>query len=107
VAANDSKVEVVEQADRLVLTNMEEIDDPIWLVGLAVTQGLRSREEFVSMGSIVNGQNPGRQNDRERIFYNPGGMGIEDVVAAVRVYRNARERGIGLELELWHEPLWT
>jgi 2,3-diaminopropionate biosynthesis protein SbnB len=107
VAANDSKLEVVAQADRLVLTNMEEFDNPIWLVGLAIAKGLRSREEFVSMGSIITGQNPGRQNDRERIFYNPGGMGIEDVVAAYRVYRNAQQRGIGIELELWHEPLWT
>jgi 2,3-diaminopropionate biosynthesis protein SbnB len=107
VAANDSKMEVVAQADKLVLTNMEELDDPIWLVGLAVAKGVRSREEFVSMGSIIIGQNPGRENDRERIFYNPGGMGIEDVVAADRVFRNARDRGIGIELELWHEPLWT
>ena len=107
VAANDSKIEVVVQADKLVLTNMEELDNPIWLVGLAVDKGLRSREDFVSMGSIIIGQNPGRQNDRERIFYNPGGMGIEDVVAADRVYRNAQDRGMGVELELWHEPLWT
>ena len=107
VAANDSKIEVVVQADKLVLTNMEELDNPIWLVGLAVDKGLRSREEFASMGSIIIGQNPGRQNDRERIFYNPGGMGIEDVVAACRVYRNAQDQGRGAELELWHEPLWT
>ena len=107
VAANDSKLEVVVQADKLVLTNMEELDNPIWLVGLAVAKGLRSREDFVSMGSIIIGQNPGRQNDRERIFYNPGGMGIEDVVAAYRVYRNAQDQGMGVELELWHEPLWT
>ena len=107
VAANDSKIEVVVQADKLVLTNMEELDNPIWLAGLAVDKGLRSREEFASMGSIIIGQNPGRRNDRERIFYNPGGMGIEDVVAAYRVYRNAQDRGMGIELELWHEPLWT
>ena len=107
VAANDSRIEVVVQADKLVLTNMEELDNPIWLVGLAVAKGLRSREDFVSMGSIIIGQNPGRQNDRERIFYNPGGMGIEDVVAADRVYRSAQDLGMGIELELWHEPLWT
>lgn len=106
VAANDSKMEVVAQADKLVLTNMEELDAPLWLVGLSIAQGVRSRKEFVSMGSIIIGQNPGRENDRERIFYNPGGMGIEDVVAAKRVYQNARARGIGVELELWHEPLW-
>ncbi len=107
VASNDSKMEVVAQADRLVMTNLHELDNPVWLPGLAVAEGVRSREEFVSLGSIITGQTPGRRNDRERIFFNPGGMGIEDVAAANLVYRNALERGIGKRLELWHEPLWT
>lgn len=106
VAANDSKPEVVTQADKLVLTNLEEIENPDWLPGYAVAQGLRSKEEFISLGSIIVGQNPGRENERERIFFNPGGMGIEDVVAASYVYRNALEQGIGIELELWRDPLW-
>jgi len=107
VAVNDSKMEVLLQADKLVLTNVGELDNPIWLVGLAVAEGLRSREDFISMGSIIVGQNAGRESARERIFFNPGGMGIEDVVAAHRVYQNARDRKIGKELELWHDPLWT
>ncbi len=107
VAANDSKIEVVVQADKLVLTNLEELENPVWLVGLAVRKGLRSREEFVSLGSIIIGRNAGRESAGERIFFNPGGMGIEDIAAASRVYRNAREQGVGIELELWREPLWT
>ena len=107
VAANDSKMDVLQQADKLVLTNMDELDNPIWVVGLAVTEGVRSRDSFVSLGSIILGQNPGREDPRERIFFNPGGMGIEDVVAAYRVYRTACARGLGKELELWHNPLWV
>ena len=106
VAANDSRLEVVAQADKLVLTNIEEIENPHWLPGYAVTKGIRSKDEFVSMGSILVGQNPGRESEQERIFYNPGGMGIEDIVAASRVYNNARERSAGKELELWRNPLW-
>jgi hypothetical protein len=34
-------------------------------------------------------------------------MGIEDLINAHRVYLEARRRGIGRELELWHEPLWA
>jgi ornithine cyclodeaminase len=106
VAANDSKMEVLLQADKLVLTNMEELDNPAWLVGLAIAGKLRSRERFVSMGSIILKRNPGRENPKERIFFNPGGMGIEDVAAAHQVYLNALNKGIGKELELWHDPLW-
>ncbi len=35
------------------------------------------------------------------------GMGIKDLINAHRVYHEARRRGIGQELELWHEPVWT
>jgi len=106
VAANDSKMEVLLQADKLVLTNMEELDNPNWLIGLAISKKLRSKEQFVSMGSIIEKQNPGRENPKERIFFNPGGMGIEDIAVAHRVYLSALKKGIGKELELWHDPLW-
>lgn len=107
VASNDSKPAVLAQADRLVLTNLEELDNPIWLIGWAIANGVQNRENFVSLGSIIAGKNPGRKNDRERIFFNPGGMGIEDVAAATQVFRKALELGLGQELELWKEPLWT
>lgn len=106
VAANDSKMEVLLQADKLVLTAMEELDNPAWLVGLAIAEKLLPREKFISMGSIIIGKNPGRENPKERIFLNPGGMGIEDVAAAHQVYLSALNKGIGKELELWHKPLW-
>lgn len=107
VASNDSQVEVVLAADKLVVTNREEINEPNWLIGFVCAQGLRSKDDFVEMGEIINGKRPGRENEKERIFYNPGGLAVEDVVAAYRVYQQAVARGIGLELELWHEPIWV
>lgn len=107
VASNDSKLEVIAEADKLVLTNMEELENTTWLIGYAIAQGVRSEDEFISMGSIIVGKNPGRESELERVFYNPGGMGIEDVAAATMVYRKALEKSVGLELELWREPLWV
>ena len=34
------------------------------------------------------------------------GAGVININAH-RVYHEARRRGIGQELELWHEPIWT
>ena len=56
---------------------------------------------------LVDVQLPGRTREDECIFFSPLGMGIEDLINAHRVYQEARRRGIGQELELWHEPLWT
>ena len=34
-----------------------------------------------------------------------GGMPVEDVAWGTYVYRNAIERGIGVKLNLWDEPV--
>lgn len=50
---------------------------------------------------IVGGSKPGRENDREIIYFDPVGMGCEDVAVAARVYRNALKEGKGIKLRLW------
>ena len=51
------------------------------------------------------GAAPGRQNDEEIIMLSVGGMPVEDVAWGTYVYRNAIERGIGVKLNLWEEPV--
>ena len=36
-----------------------------------------------------------------------GGLDMVQTSDAHRVYHEARRRGIGQELELWHEPHWA
>jgi ornithine cyclodeaminase len=52
----------------------------------------------------VNGKKKGRENDKERIYFNSVGMGIEDVAVAKRIYDRAKEKGIGQSLNLWNSP---
>jgi ornithine cyclodeaminase len=72
-----------------------------------VAEGFIEPDDLMEIGAIVNGRLPGRVRDDERIFFSPLGMGIEDLINAHRVYQEAIRRGIGQELELWHEPLWS
>jgi ornithine cyclodeaminase len=72
-----------------------------------VAEGQIEPDDLLEIGAVVNGKQPGRVRDDERIFFSPLGMGIEDLINAHRVYLEARRRGIGQELELWHEPLWA
>jgi ornithine cyclodeaminase len=106
VSASDAKIEVVLQADKRVVTDRSATKTPTWLMGLICTQGLLSEDDLTEMGEIVNGKRPGRENNRERIYYNPTGLGVEDVIAANRVYQQAVAKGIGQELELWRDPIW-
>jgi N-[(2S)-2-amino-2-carboxyethyl]-L-glutamate dehydrogenase len=60
-----------------------------------------------NLGEIILGAKPGRGSDKERIFFNPIGMGIHDLSEAHRVYQNALRLGIGTRLPLWDHPVFS
>ncbi len=113
--------EAMEQPDvRKVLDSIglyeawyEEIPKPghnhIPLIGVRcmdmIDQGLMQAEALEDLGEIVAGKTPGRTNEEEIVMMSVGGMPIEDVAWATVVYRNAIERGIGVKLNLWDEPV--
>ena len=90
----------------------EEIPAPvhetvgIWGMHLVdrVNDGRMTRAQFEDLGEIIGGSAEGRRNDDEVIIFSVGGMPVEDVAWATRVYRNAIERGIGTPLNLWDTP---
>jgi ornithine cyclodeaminase/alanine dehydrogenase-like protein (mu-crystallin family) len=41
---------------------------------------------------------PGRENDREIVFFQSEGMGTQFAAVALKVYEKARENGLGQEL---------
>ena len=73
----------------------------------ALAAGVITREDVVELPDLVAGRHPGRTSDDQRIFSTPVGLAIEDVAAAARVYRRAEELGLGTELSLWRNPIWT
>lgn len=90
----------------------EEVPKPshhcIPLVGMRfmdmIAEGQMSKSELEDLGAIVSGESPARRNDDEIIIMSVGGMPVEDVAWATRVYRNALEKGIGIKLNLWDVP---
>jgi ornithine cyclodeaminase len=70
-----------------------------------VDEGRIQREQLEDLGKIVSGAAPGRQSDDEIIMLSVGGMPVEDVAWGTVLYRNALERGIGVKLNLWEQPL--
>lgn len=69
-----------------------------------VRDGRMRPEQFEDVGEIIRGMTPGRQNDDEIFIYSVGGMPVEDVAWATKVYRNAVRDGIGTKLTLWEKP---
>ena len=69
-----------------------------------VRDGRMRPEQFEDLGEIIQGKTPGRQSEDEIFIYSVGGMPVEDVAWATKVYRNAVRDGIGTTLKLWDEP---
>jgi len=107
LSVNDYTLDAVQACDRIVVDSKKQLQLEEAVLTDMVAEGLVNPDEIVELGAIVTGRQPGRRHDDERIFFSPLGMGIEDLINAHRVYQEARRRGIGQELELWHEPVWT
>ncbi|MCG9554777.1 tyramine oxidase subunit B [Vibrio sp. Isolate31] len=119
--ASCSLDEGMEQSDvRKVLDNTglyqawyEEVPKPahniIPLVGVRfmdmVEEGKLTLNDLQDLGAIVAGDTFARQNDDEIIILSVGGMPVEDVAWATKIYRNAVDKGIGVSLNLWDQPV--
>lgn len=64
-----------------------------------------SADQLEDFGKIIANQAPGRVNDDEIIIMSVGGMPVEDVAWATKIYRNALKKGIGTKLKLWDTPV--
>lgn len=67
-------------------------------------EGKISREDIIDIADIIEGKVPGRESEDDIIVYSVGGMPVEDVAWGTVLYRNAIEKGIGTELQLWKKP---
>ncbi|WP_084582303.1 tyramine oxidase subunit B [Sphingomonas azotifigens] len=70
-----------------------------------VDEGRIDPATLEDLGAIVAGATPGRRDEDEIILLSVGGMAVEDVAWGTIVYRNALARGIGIDLNLWDEPI--
>ena len=60
----------------------------------------KTPEPYADLGEIAAGKKPGRKSDDERTISINLGLALEDMATAILIYREAIERGIGLELPL-------
>ena len=70
-----------------------------------IHEGKMSADQLEDIGKIVAGDAPGRRDDDEIIIMSVGGMPVEDVAWGTVLYRNALAKGIGVKLNLWHDPV--
>jgi 2,3-diaminopropionate biosynthesis protein SbnB len=102
----EEEFEVVSNSDRVVVDGIEHVlhrETPV--IALMIEQGKIRREDVLEIGAIVCGDQPGRMNAGQRIFFSPIGMAIEDVCLCHKVYQLARDKGVGTTLGLFGRDL--
>lgn len=68
---------------------------------LAIEDGVITADHIhATIGEVVLGLEPGRTSEEEVTFFKSVGMAVQDASTALRVYSLAKERGIGVEVEL-------
>ncbi len=55
---------------------------------------------YAELSELIAGQKPGRQNNQERMLAMNLGLAMDDMAVAPEIYRRARERGLGIMLDL-------
>jgi ornithine cyclodeaminase/alanine dehydrogenase len=57
-------------------------------------------EPYADLGEIVGGLKPGRESSKERTMSINLGLALDDMATAIRIYKLAKTKGIGVELPL-------
>jgi alanine dehydrogenase len=99
-------------------SDKHEIDPRLYAASLAVVDSLEQAAEIgdlhhaleagavtrehvhASLGEILAGTKPGRTDEQSIALFDSTGMGLQDVAAAVAIYRRALEAGAGTRLSL-------
>lgn len=64
-------------------------------------------EEITEISQLATKEKPGRQDEDGWITCMTMGMGMQDIIVANKLYKNAMEKGLGTKLTYWENPLWV
>ncbi len=106
VGSHECEFEAILAFDKRVVDDWQAIRHRgVESLAIMFEEGLiDDRAIYAEIGQLVSGSKKGRESDRESIYLNTVGMGIEDVAVADKVYKKALEMGLGQKLKLWNEP---
>jgi len=93
--------ETVERADLIAADSVEQAKIEAGDLILAFGANAKRWEGVRELSAIVAGTTPGRTNRDQITLFKSGGIAIEDIVVAGRVYELARERHIGREVPMF------
>lgn len=107
VGSHECEFDVIESADKVVVDDWEELKHRgVESISIMYEQGLIDDAHIhAHLGEVVNKVKTGRTDEKEFIYFNSVGLGIQDVALASIVYQRAKKENIGKKLNLWGEKV--
>ena len=87
------------RADKLFVDSLDQAPIEAGDIAAAVDKGLLSWSRLTELRYAVCGAISGRDNEGQIVYAKLMGTGVADVAAAKLAYDNARERGLGTEMD--------
>lgn len=66
--------------------------------------GQLDSNEIVELGEVIKGDRICRENETDSVFFVTLGICATDTANSYRIYKNAKEKGLGTEVKLWSNP---
>jgi alanine dehydrogenase len=92
--------EVYARADKWVTDIMSQALVSGEIIDALAARAISEKSLYATLDEIVVGKKKGRENETEITIYKSTGMAIQDVATARKVYEKAKEKGVGLEVEI-------
>ena len=107
LSKSEVDVETIRRASIIAVDSIEQSRVEAGDLMPAIERGVIRWESLTELGRIVAGLDPGRTSDDQITLFKSNGIALEDISTALRVYRLARERGVGQSVDLWSSSTQT
>lgn len=92
--------DVLGRADRLVCDNKVQCYRLGELHHALKAQVISENTDITELGQLTSGSRTGRQNEREITICDLTGVGVQDTTIAILAYQRAREKRLGVNIEV-------
>ena len=96
ISLRDPMFNVIQEFDKVVVDDWEQCNRGNTVIHKMTQKGLLSFEDIhCELPSILMGQHPGRENQEERIIFNPMGLAIADIAVAHEIFLRSQAQEVG------------
>jgi ornithine cyclodeaminase/alanine dehydrogenase-like protein (mu-crystallin family) len=98
---------VAESCEKIVCDDWETVKHRTQTLSRMYKDGVLTDDSvYANLIDLVTGKKTGRQNDKEKIYFNAVGLAYVDVAIAHAMYLRADEAGLGQDLKIQNEMIF-